>query len=66
MVDRLNLIKRLVLNEQLQISNADTGEILGKTAPCIPVNIDGARTIRNLEENIRSLQEEIMWHEHWK
>ena len=39
-------------NGELELWNADTGELLGYTDPFVPCNIDSTRTFANFEKNI--------------
>lgn len=64
-IDQLSLIKALVCNGQLEVWNAEDSTLLGRTDPCIPVNIDSGRTISTLDHKIQHIQEEIAWHQYF-
>ena len=65
MMDRLNLIRGLVMNGQIEVWDAESNQLLGRTDPCLPVNIDSDRTIEYIDQNVRYIQEEIAWYEYW-
>jgi hypothetical protein len=54
-------LKRILLrNGRLEIWDSESGRCLGKTGPCIPVNIDSARTMRH-QDRIRERLETMLW-----
>jgi hypothetical protein len=57
-VDALTLRRRLVLNGQLEVLNAETGEVLGRCDPVVPVNVDTGTTVGNLDALIERFRAE--------
>lgn len=57
-ITRLQFIRGMVFNGRTEVINADTGERLGRTDPCVPVNIDSSATIKNLDDGIAELESE--------
>lgn len=55
---RTKFVEALVSNGRLEVLNATTRERLGRTDPCIPVNIDPGATMENLAASITRLNEE--------
>jgi Methylamine utilization protein MauJ len=53
---RLRFLDDMLGNGRTQIYNASSGQLLGRTDPCIPVNIDLGRTSKAIEERIRQLE----------
>lgn len=56
-IDHANFLRAMIANGELEIWNADAGELLGRTDPCIPVNIDLPGTLEDLAERVRKLEE---------
>lgn len=57
-IDALNLQRALVLNGQLEVWHAESGALLGRTDPYVPVNIDTGGTLRNLDADLAKLRDE--------
>ena len=57
-ITRTKFIEALVSNGRLEVLNATTRERLGRTDPCIPVNIVPGATMENLAASITRLNEE--------
>ncbi len=58
-IDVLNFEKGLIGNAQIEVWNADAGELLGRTAPFIPMNIDFVRTFENFDTRLGELQQRL-------
>jgi methylamine utilization protein MauJ len=56
--DAVTLRRRLVLNGQLEVWNADTGVVLGRCDPVVPVNVDIGATVANLDAQIERISAE--------
>jgi hypothetical protein len=56
-IQKLLVLKGLVLNGQLEIWDFDQTRLLGRTDPYIPVNIDLERSLKSIEEKIMELKE---------
>jgi hypothetical protein len=54
-IDQLRLLSFLLSNAQLEVRDAVTGALLGRTDPYIPVNIDLGGSLRNIEQQIGQL-----------
>ena len=57
-IEALSLQRALTLNGQLEVWHADSGELLGRTDPHIPINIDLSGTLRSLDAEVTRLKEE--------
>ncbi len=57
-VDAVTLRRRLILNGQLEVWNADTGVVLGRCDPVVPVNVDIGATVANLDAQIERISAE--------
>lgn len=55
-VDHMRLLKALIQNGQLEIWNAETNCLLGRTDACIPVNIDPSTSVQNLDQQIERFE----------
>ena len=58
-IDALNFEKGLIGNAQIEVWNAESGELLGRTAPFIPMNIDFVRTFENFDTRLGELQQRL-------
>lgn len=54
-IDCTRLIRGMVMNGQLEVWSLDSGELLGRCDPCVPVNIDSRRTLENLDSRLAIL-----------
>ncbi len=54
-IDQLRLLSSLLSNGQLEVWEAASGTLLGRTDPYIPVNIDLGASLRNIEQGIQGL-----------
>jgi hypothetical protein len=52
------LTRWLIVNGQLEVWNAESGELLGRTDPYVPMNIDIGGIDKNLDQNIVRLEAE--------
>lgn len=55
-LDALNFANRLLGNAQIEVVDADQDELLGRTRPFIPTNIDSIASSKNLETRIKELE----------
>jgi hypothetical protein len=46
------LTRWLIVNGQREVWNAESDELLGRTDPYVPMNIDIGGTVKNLDQNI--------------
>lgn len=58
-IDRVQLLKVLLGNGQLEVWDVADQELLGRTDPFIPQNIDLAATIENLDRRMEALAAEL-------
>jgi hypothetical protein len=52
---RLRFLRGMISNGRTEVRDAATGRRIGRTDPCLPVNIDPQRTIDNIETQMKSL-----------
>ena len=57
-ITRIKFIRGMVMNGRTEVLNAETGKLLGRTDPCVPVNIDPAATMDNLDGILETLTQE--------
>ena len=55
---RLRFFRGMISNGRTEVRDAATGRRIGRTDPCLPVNIDSQRTIENVETQINRLEAE--------
>jgi hypothetical protein len=53
---RLRFLRGMVSNGRTEVRDAATGRRIGRTDPCIPMNIDPQGTFENIEAGIRRLE----------
>jgi hypothetical protein len=58
-VSRLQLLRGLILNGQLEAWDSERVELLGRCDPHIPLNIDLQRSLANLDRIQEELESEI-------
>jgi hypothetical protein len=58
-VDVLILRRRLILNGQLEVWNSESGVVLGRCDPVLPVNVDIGATLENLDAQIERIRAEV-------
>ncbi len=55
-MDRIRLVKGLLVNGQLEVWDSDHGVLLGRTDRCVPVNIDVASSLENFDRDLEQLR----------
>jgi len=58
-IDKINLLKGLLVNGQLEIWDTEKNSLLARSDPYIPVNIDVTRTLEHLDQIIKQLRSDI-------
>ena len=57
-LNAVSLMRDLLANGQLEVWNAESGALLGRTDPYIPINIDLGRTLKDLKAEVAKLEAE--------
>jgi hypothetical protein len=57
-INRMCFLRGMLCNGRTEIYNGDTGERLARTDPCVPMNIDIARSLDAIEEITTELRAE--------
>lgn len=55
---RLRFLRGMISNGRTEVRDAATGRRIGRTDPCIPMNIDPQKTVDNIETQIAKLETE--------
>lgn len=55
---RLRFLRGMVSNGRTEVRDAATGRRIGRTDPCIPMNIDSQKTVENIEAQLARLETE--------
>ena len=55
---RLRFLRGMISNGRTEVRDAATGRRIGRTDPCLPLNIDSSKTIENIDGQMKLLETE--------